>query len=498
MAKLHAISRIPRRWEAEFERQATHSSLARRIQAIRAASGMGLQSLGPAVGFAATDGSLSVTFHEDRVLWNEGESASHSLSYGHLAELRLDARRSGAPRLLAVDRNGRRWEMALSDADVARAQGVLDIVDARLAAPAPPLSVSPAVARWFAILVILCSLPATYVTPMIAAAFAILRPAPPLVGAAGAAAVMAAGLTWRDHVLSGAQDSYVWLAASLLIWGLMLLGIAIANREKQHSGTVSKLVGALGICAILAWSAVLLTGVDALSLHSGVRAWPAATILPLSLATAIACWRTRKACYSSIAIALVGVAACFVGSTTFVDSFGRDPFLAAAESLTFTTISAPLVAECSVPFQATEMRLSPSGRHVALASEDANEQTTFHVGPTDGPLRTFDADDALFVGEDRLLLLTRQRDDVRLQMWALDSAELVWERQLSGVRSWHLSFDTSANHWDLLLWHPDGHIVGVRGRVGTAAVEEVGDVGNDDDEPAEPALCQPWPVADSA
>ena len=118
------------------------------------------------------------------------------------------------------------------------------------------------------------------------------------------------------------------------------------------------------------------------------------------------------------------------------------------------------------------MRLSPSGRYVALASEEGDEETTFHVGPTDGPFRTFDADDALFVGEDRLLLLIRQRDDVRLQVWALGSAELVWERQLSGVRSWHLSFDTNANQWDLLGWHPDGHIAGVRGRAGTAVVEE--------------------------
>ena len=219
LAKLHAISWIPRRWETEFERQATHPSLARRIQAIRASSGMVPQSLGSAVGFAATDGSLSVTFHEDRVLWDEGESASHSLSYGHLTELRLEARRSGAPRLLAVDRTGRRWEIPLGDVDVARAQGVLDIVDARLAPPAPPLSVSPAVARWFAILVILCSWPVMYVAPVIAAAFAILRPAPPLVGAAGAAAVVAAGLTWRDHGLSGTQDSYLWLAGSLLICG---------------------------------------------------------------------------------------------------------------------------------------------------------------------------------------------------------------------------------------------------------------------------------------
>ncbi|PYR01164.1 MAG: hypothetical protein DMF96_00995 [Acidobacteria bacterium] len=48
--------------------------------------------------------------------------------------LRVDARRSSSPRLVAADRANRRWELVLRSSDVARAQATLDIVDTRLAA----------------------------------------------------------------------------------------------------------------------------------------------------------------------------------------------------------------------------------------------------------------------------------------------------------------------------------------------------------------------------
>jgi Zn-dependent protease with chaperone function len=91
LTTLHAIARVPRRWEADFERRATHPSLARRIQAIRgadatrAASHAVSSSPGASSGFTSPDGSSSVIFHPDRMEWNEGNEASYSLMPGYRA-----------------------------------------------------------------------------------------------------------------------------------------------------------------------------------------------------------------------------------------------------------------------------------------------------------------------------------------------------------------------------------------------------------------------------
>jgi Zn-dependent protease with chaperone function len=55
LIKSHAFAQIPRRWDTQREHQATHPSLARRIRAIRAATGMAPMSLvGPAT-FTSAD-----------------------------------------------------------------------------------------------------------------------------------------------------------------------------------------------------------------------------------------------------------------------------------------------------------------------------------------------------------------------------------------------------------------------------------------------------------
>src|SRR6185295_18337315 len=105
------------------------------------------------------------------------------------------------------------------------------------------------------------------------------------------------------------------------------------------------------------------------------------------------------------ALAAVGLAAGFLGSTGFLDRFGTDPFLTAVTPMAVTTLAAEAVAEFPVPFYVSGMWLSPAGTHVAFGSEDAEEETTIHAGRVGGPLTDFTADDAIFVDEGRLLLL---------------------------------------------------------------------------------------------
>jgi len=113
LTKLHVFARVPRRWETELERRSTHPSLARRIQAIRAASGTKPASLRESATFAAAGGAAAVTFHDDRLEWHEGSETTHTINYSQLMELRLHAHARGTLRLVAVDSQKRRWEMPI-------------------------------------------------------------------------------------------------------------------------------------------------------------------------------------------------------------------------------------------------------------------------------------------------------------------------------------------------------------------------------------------------
>ena len=88
LIKIHAFAYLPRRWDTEWERHATHPSLARRIQAIHAAAGTAPASLAEPATFAGADDSSSVTFHDTLVSWNEGGAATYSIDYRRLTMLR--------------------------------------------------------------------------------------------------------------------------------------------------------------------------------------------------------------------------------------------------------------------------------------------------------------------------------------------------------------------------------------------------------------------------
>jgi hypothetical protein len=99
-----------------------------------------------------------VTFHDDRLLWSEGPSATHTMDYGHVTMLRVDPGRFGSPRLVAVDRPNRRWEIVLRSSDVSRAQATLDIVDRRLGVAAGPPVLSLALSRALIIMTLAAAL----------------------------------------------------------------------------------------------------------------------------------------------------------------------------------------------------------------------------------------------------------------------------------------------------------------------------------------------------
>jgi Zn-dependent protease with chaperone function len=301
LTKLHAFARLPRRRDAEFERHATHPSLARRLQAIRAASEIPQTAINEAATFSASQGAVSVTFHEGHLEWRDGRSASRRIEYGQLEELRIRVRVFGHPRLIAVDSAQRRSEMSLAPGDVARVQSLLDTVDARLAKAALPGAVPVSMRRVLSLLAIFSGLAVGHISVLIAGLLELVRPAPQMAAALGASAVTAAVLTWRDGGACPGEQPPPWVVLTLSLAGTALLGVAFASRREATLMLAPKPVPLLACCVALAWVAVLLHVVD----------WPTVSVITLGGAGALAFSRSAHVRWAAVPMALAGVFAAF-------------------------------------------------------------------------------------------------------------------------------------------------------------------------------------------
>jgi hypothetical protein len=147
--------------------------------------------------------------------------------------------------LLVVERTGRRWDMPLADGDTARAQAVLDLVDGQLAEAATSANLWPAAQRAFTLLAVSIAVLSGQIATIMVALIALARPAAPLIAAAGAALVTAAGLASREPDWAG-LDLQPWLAVGLACLGGFLLWTAWKSRDSHHQATTTRLVAALG------------------------------------------------------------------------------------------------------------------------------------------------------------------------------------------------------------------------------------------------------------
>jgi Zn-dependent protease with chaperone function len=469
LTKIHAFARLPRRWDAELERHASHPSLARRIQAIRAAAGTPDASLSETATFTAADGRSSVTFYDDRMVWSDGSFAG-SIDYRHVTMLRVDARTSGSPRLIAVDGANRRWTMVLAPADVARAQATLDIVDTRLAAAAAPPAIPLALSRVLSVMMMLAAMFTAQVPAAVLGWIAVMMTTPSVSAAAGAAAVAGAALVWRDHSV-WMTDTQPWMALALVVCGLGVIGVSIANRRERTPSFALAVAGLLCAATLGVWGAIAVSGIGLIDLHFAALEWPSAVVFPLALAGALAFASRPLLRVASAPLVLGGLAVFAVGSTGVLDRLAHDPFLPPAGAVTTTIVDGPARTEFAVPFSVSALRLSPAGGFVALDSESEDERTTIHAGAVGAALRDFAADEAIFMDEGRLLLLDRQR--VTSVLRAVDlrgSPRKEWS--LSVPVSWaDLLFDPASGRWRLLGWN-DGDIVSATGVVGDGNIHE--------------------------
>jgi Zn-dependent protease with chaperone function len=476
LTKLYLFARLPRRMDPGVERRATHPSLARRIRDIRKAAGVSPVTLPAGSAFTSADGRIVAVFDDARLEWREGDAATHSLSYGHLSELRVRPQRSGPAHLVAVERGGRRWEMPLQAADLARAQSVLDTVDGHLPdvpASRPAEHLARPVAGIAAIVAFGLGQFALVLVSVIAAA----RPSAPLLAGAALAALASALVMLRQGPLTSALYPS-WLAIVPAALALLLFAFARSiGRKEEESDHRRTVAGALfGVVVALGVVPLLLGGLDAVGLHDSALANPGAAVLLAALAGRMAFGRKPMVRYASLGVAIVAVAVTSLASTAFLNRFGKDAFLVRADPVAVRTVGANTIGQFSLPFFLRDLRLSPGGRHVVAipvtANDDDEETPTFRVGAAGGVLAPLTAEDVLFLDEDHVLVLQAERDGMTLREFALEPVKEVWQHHVADLRNAQLSCRPSIRRWRLLGRNGQQEIVRAEGVVGTSVAYE--------------------------
>jgi Zn-dependent protease with chaperone function len=472
LEKLHAFARVPRRWDSQREHSATHPSLARRVRDIRAAAGIAPAPLATPSTFIAPDGRTSVAFENARVEWREGEGATHSLSYAHLSELRVQAPPSGAARLVAVERTGRRWHMQLRADDVAAIQAALDSVDSRLAlVQTPRFSSNPirvAALLGLSLSAGLGQLACAFVV-MLTLAWQDSR----LLAAAGVASLASALLVLREWMVQ-THSSGAWMCAMSAATAVALFVVAHIRRRDETGPLAIKPLTALGAGSVLLVTFVALAGLDPIRLHQSVRATPGVVVLPLALACALMMDRRRLLRVAGLIPALLGVTLAGVGTLSFLDRAAHDPFLVAASTAAVRALDVAPAFELPVPFAYRDLRLSPSGRAVAVSQTDERDDDSrdraasiFQIGRPGDRLQSVDADDIVFVDDDRALALDLSSGVAEIREIAVtDPQAVTWRERVPGVTSGALSVARGGTQWQLLGWTRGRHIVRAVGRVG--------------------------------
>ena len=472
LTKLYTFARVPRRWDVQRERQATHPSLARRIRDIRAAAGIVPAPLAAPAAFAAANGPASVAFGDGRLEWRESEGVTHTLSYAHLSELRVQARTSGPARLVAVERGGRKWEMVLGPDDVAPVQTVLDAVDGRLAPVTTP-AIGPSLVRVVTLLGVTLSALFGQIACAVVALLAVMFPDSRLLVGAGVAAMTSAALILREWFLHP-HAMRITMAATLAgIAGAVLL-LAQWSRRDETASPALKPIAALGGAAAVMLAVLAAGGLHPIRIHQSARALPAAAVFLLALAGALAIDRRRALRLTAIAPALLGAAVIFAGSLVFLDWIGRDPLLVVAGPATIRTFDAVPSTEFPVTFSPGTLRLSPGGRAVIVAPGDdrdyeAGTRTTpeFHVGRTDGVLKPLAADDLVFADDEHALALMLNGGAGEVREFAIaDPSATIWRERVTGITSGTLCFDSASGEWHVLGWTPARRIIRAVGHVG--------------------------------
>jgi hypothetical protein len=468
LVKLTTLAGLPRRWPLDLERQSSHPSLARRIQAIRRAAGAPAAALPAPVVLPGRDAGRFVLLESARAHWLEGAPEAlagdpdalrlaagrvRSYAYADLTELHVDVGH-GRVRLRAASRSGEKWTEPLRPESMGSAQAALDVVDGQLAPEPAGHAVPLALGTAAASLLVLCALLAGH--PLLLAPVglvALLRTGPVSLAAAGAATVAAAVLRWSRISAAGAPP--------LLLVCLLLAGVAglFAAFLLWRDAPVVRRRGAraaLGVHGVVAaTSAAGLALVASLAhpvrLHQAAAA-PAPAAALLGLGTVLLLGTSPKLRLAGVLPVAAAALVVLAGSGPLARELRLDPLLLASHRLEQAAMSLSLIAEQRIDGAGGELRLSPRGTRFAFRawSDDEDEEAPrlFRVRG-DGPPLDLEATDFRFLDETRALVLAPSESsgwELRLLHLDGDSAAR-WRLAVGAFDQPHLVVETGSGRW---------------------------------------------------
>jgi len=471
LTKLYTFARVPRRFDARRERNATHPSLARRIRDIRGAAGQAPAPLTNQTIVAAATGPASVLFAEGHLEWREMEGITHSLSYAHLSELRVQARASGAAGLIAVEKSGRRWELPLKRDDVASVQAVLDTIDGRLtgAGGNPAASTLP---RLVALLTAVVALSTGQAAAGLVALLTTTYTQSRLL-VASAAAAGSAGIVLVLELRPGTGPLH-WLAFLLLCLASVLVGLARTTRRNEPQTVSDRPVKILGVVSALVVVWLVLDGADPIGLHQNIVMFPGAAVILFALGGALGADKRRNLRRAAPVALTIGAVVLGARSARFLDLFGNDPFLVRANEVPVQTISAEPQVEFAPPARIAEIRLSADAKTIAMLDEDASDgdkddPTTFYVGPPGGRFEQIRADDLVLEENGRALVLNIRDDGADLrEIEVTHPSVTVWQQHVADITSSGRLRLSSSREWQIVGLVRQQRIVRAVGHVGAA------------------------------
>jgi len=488
LVKLHALAHLPRRWALDFERNASHPSLARRIQAIRAVADTAPARFDrPLVVPSATSGTF-VVLESERAEWLEGVAAgtplewtalrehatrSRAWRYSELVELRVRPGSGGNIFLAATDRSGSAWSVPLRPEDVALVQSALDVVDVRLAprvvtTPWPNLLVRAVAAVGMLAAIVASSTLSVFV----AGPIALVRPHVAPLAALAVASIGAALLS-----VSRGDSTAETMAPTTLVLALLgavaLAAILVLRRGQDGAGDPRRRVAALTVGALAAVAVAslfpLLGRSDPRPLdHWGLIATvPSVFIAASGAGAALLLVRDRWwGRWAGIALVLVGAVPLGLGAA----------WPSAVSAIHWRPVTPTLLHRTELERPGTGLRSSPSGQRLAVRvvrQMPAETPWAFRILGVANDRREVVADDVAFLDDDRLVVLRREDKTLRLALiGGAGSAEPAWRLALPVIAGARLTVSPATGAWTVIGSEPESEsvVVAAAGIVGRAEI----------------------------
>jgi Zn-dependent protease with chaperone function len=464
LIKIHVHGFIPRRWAVDFERQASHPSLTRRIQALRGEAAHALATLdAPVVLSTARDGSV-VVFDNARAYWFDGVPAGipnaleslrmhaasiRSVLWAELVELRVVTLADNRA-LKATHRNGDSWSVPLEPGHIEAMQKALDVMDVRLHRELGkrPLLDTRLVAAVMIIAILWSSELSVLLVPALIAAF---KPSTAIIGALGTMS-LASGLfgSLREWSLS---QSVALRPIVLAVLGALALWITWhrVRREGKRDGLRLTLLAMGGLSAITGVIGAMMATDMPIREIATQSIVPAFALMLVGLASALALGRSRASRTAAAVAAAIAIAAISPSIATMRLLGGGDAFAR-------TRATASEIGRVVLGTGAAGLSVSPTGdrflvRQFEYDGDDDEEvpkkEFSYTLGDFHGSKRNFAALEAELVDDAHVLVLHRVDGALELRLETLDSIA-VWTKRLPALRRPALTVSPRDRRWTIV------------------------------------------------